>query len=333
MQDAVVLPDSNAGSVEQLAHWGLMHYQNADDRVAFFYSWVTGHIRYDKDSMYVLNIGEDRDRAQRALNRRSGVCANFAALFSQLCKLSGIPAVVISGYTGTAKQPANRDGHSWSAVLLHQHWWLFDPTWDQGNVIHPQFYAIHPQEFIQTHMPFDPLWQLLDPPVSHEEYLRGVHRGALREEDSSISNRVDAFLQLDSLQQYQQVADRMRAAGITHPLQQTWYQYIRMKWSIGVERLDELNYRKAAGLLNQITDSLNQLIEYRNRQQLHAGNRSYWLRAIRHWTHQMVQVKELAGRVGSLLPNEQYNTELLLQRHVILMNKLEEQVDFLQHLR
>lgn len=333
IQEAIRLNDSNARTVSQLANWGTAHYKSPEDQVAFFYSWITQHIRYDKDSMYVLNCGDEVLRAERTIQRRSGVCSNFASLFSRLCMQAQIPSVVISGYTGTAKQPGNRDGHSWSAVKMLQRWWLFDPTWDCGFTDRPQFYAVTPEVFIQTHMPFDPLWQLLDPVLTHDDYRRGQFRGSYQNNLLEINRRVDAFLQLDSLHQFQEIRLRMHAIGISHPLQQTWYQYIQMKWSIQAEQFDQLNYQKAVRLLNLVTDSLNQFIELRNQNQLHSGSKKKWLGNFRHWEFQLVLVRELAGQVGIWLPNEQYDTELLLQRQNALLKKLEEQSVYLHQLQ
>lgn len=68
--------------------------------------------------------------------------------------------------------------HAWNAVRTSKGWYLYDPTWSSGTVdgnfqfvkdLNDTWYKVLPREFILTHIPFDPIWQLLNPPLSNHQ--------------------------------------------------------------------------------------------------------------------------------------------------------------------
>ena len=110
------------------------------EKVAQIYAFVVTHMDYNSNSPH-RNAG-----ALAALQHGEGVCEDYAALFTALCRASGIPARVVYGYTdptGTGEifQLASGDilslrgyRHAWVEFFLEGEGWLpADPTFENSS--------------------------------------------------------------------------------------------------------------------------------------------------------------------------------------------------------
>ena len=110
------------------------------ESVERIYAFVVAHMDYNGLSPH-RNAG-----ALAALQHAEGVCEDYAALFTALCRASGIPARVVNGYTdptGTGEifQLAPGDAlslsgyrHAWVEFYLEDEGWLpADPTFETGT--------------------------------------------------------------------------------------------------------------------------------------------------------------------------------------------------------
>lgn len=109
------------------------------EKARAIYSFVLRHVNYDAGAS-TRNKG-----ALSALQSRTGVCEDYAALFVALCRASGIPARMVNGYadprgTGEAwnfsAETLSLRGyrHSWAELHLEGIGWLpVDPTMDINN--------------------------------------------------------------------------------------------------------------------------------------------------------------------------------------------------------
>jgi hypothetical protein len=148
------------------------------------YSWIGHHIQYDARA---FNTGRYGDlSASGVLKSRKGVCDGFANLYAALCMASGLEAYNIGGYAkGYGYRPGKRfyePDHAWNVVEADGRWMLVDPTWGEGygegrhgrmvarKHYNDYWFDVDPQEFIFTHFPEDPKWQLLKDPVSKTEF-------------------------------------------------------------------------------------------------------------------------------------------------------------------
>jgi len=146
------------------------------------FRWITDRITYDLDSFRAKKMPDFLPEA--VLAARTSVCEGYARLFEALCKKSGVEVALIHGYGKTlgfvGPDGSNRISHTWNAVKLDGRWRLLDTTWAAGFVNNGaflkklnDFYFLTPaREFIYTHLPTDSKWQLLDMPVSAEEFDR-----------------------------------------------------------------------------------------------------------------------------------------------------------------
>ncbi|HEY6915675.1 MAG TPA: hypothetical protein VI413_13450, partial [Paludibacter sp.] len=84
----------------------------------------------------------------------------------------GIQSFVISGYTRQGSQP-DPLSHAWNAVLINSRYYEFDVTWAAAANAESidQYFLVPPTVFIKTHMPFDPIWQFLNNPLTNTEFV------------------------------------------------------------------------------------------------------------------------------------------------------------------
>jgi hypothetical protein len=156
----------------------------ADDalKVKILHDWLADQISYDCDA-YFSGAPINGDWTE-TLRRRKSVCYGYASALTRMCELAGIRAVTIQGYgrgygylSGTGDTPGQVN-HAWNAVALRGGWHLVDVTWDAGHVegrsyvkrYGTTYLFLDPQQFIYTHFPSEPPWQLLEKPLSAGQF-------------------------------------------------------------------------------------------------------------------------------------------------------------------
>jgi len=266
--DGLVLniPDSQTNSTDSIAGYVKSHFDGELNKIRAIYVWVTTNLKYDKDSSNIINSEINPGaRITVALRRRKGVCENFAAIFNDICLKTGLTSVVINGYTKQGGA-VDKTGHSWCAVSTNKNWYLCDPTWDAGNSMYSKYFMIQPIEFIESHMPYDPLWQLLNYPITHEQFYTGRIFNKTGIPYFNFSDSVTAYSQMDSLHKLQSTALRIQNYGLHNPRVKDNYNYIKMNIEMINQDKDLNLYNSSVADLNEVTAILNNFIEYRNKQ-------------------------------------------------------------------
>ena len=299
------------------------------EKVRAIYTWITTNIRYSKDSMYYFRgWGADPETKMAGiLRRRRGVCENYAALFANLVSKCGVPVFVVSGYTKFFGY-VNWTGHGWCAVFIENKWRLCDPTWDEGFKATTQYFLVDPAQFIETHMPFDPLWQLLEHPITHKEFQKGI---GLSKKDTAVfhyTDSVNSHLLLDTLQQMQATSRRMQKAGIDNENLKTWLAYNEMKIAIVNQESDMDAFNSAVADRNKARALYNDIVQYRNNRLTPARPAI----EIQSWFNTIDSLLAAGLKkidtIGRLVENYQYDTDSLKSSIDTLSVKLQQQKDF-----
>lgn len=328
-KEVLNIPGSQANSTGDIAGYVRSHFNSERAKVRAIYAWVTTNLKYDKDSANLINSGVDPEaKITVALRRRKGVCENFAAIFNDICLKAGLTSVVISGYT---KQSGfvDKTGHSWCAVRIDGIWCLCDPTWDEGSALNSKYFLIQPTEFIESHMPFDPLWQLLNYPISHEQFYNGSIYKKTGTPYFNFSDSVTAYMEMDSLHKFHSTALRIQKYRLYNSLVKDNYNYINMN----IEMIDQDQevelYNSSMADLNDATTILNNFIEYRNRQ-FTPEKTDAQLQALLDGidTRLDSSLKKLDG-VDKSKATLTLGTEAARNRLNVLLVKIKEQKDFL----
>ncbi|MBK9045542.1 MAG: hypothetical protein IPL74_02180 [Bacteroidetes bacterium] len=143
------------------------------EQVRAFYVWIAHHISYDVPESKNPQLNPVKQEPSTVLKSSKAVCHGYSRLFQELCNKSGIPCLLVNGYTKTADQ-FNPAGHTWNVIFLDNSWQLIDVTWGAGGVntsnryvkeFSERYFLTAPELMLEDHYPLDPVWQLVSNPV------------------------------------------------------------------------------------------------------------------------------------------------------------------------
>jgi len=175
-------PESAARSIESVADYLTKSSRDDREKARAIFCWIAHNITYD-----ISFLGKTPN-PQTTLERRRAVCAGYAALFQALAEAAGLKAEIIHGSSkgpgpAAAIGPDGLLNHDWNAVQIDGTWGLVDCTWGAGRLDErgrfskrytDHYFLTPPELFAYDHFPDEPRWQLLDPPLPKETYLRRV---------------------------------------------------------------------------------------------------------------------------------------------------------------
>ena len=180
--------------------------------------WITKNIKYDY-AAYLSN-SLNRHTNVQVLRRRIALCSEYASLFNEMCESVGIKSETISGYVHEFDffpgDTLYRAEHAWSTVFVDDHWKLMDLTFGAGHIapkkqwfkkmlwvlfekpyevewhyVHaynPDWFNVPPQEMLMTHYPILDFFQMLENPVSIEDFNKGMEFIYSNYQNAQVSN-------------------------------------------------------------------------------------------------------------------------------------------------
>ena len=252
------IPYDSTRSIESLVAYISAHFDTPKDRVMAVYYWIANNISYDLD---MLKAGHQQisnsERIKHTLTARRDVCQGYSEVFNSLCQGLGIPSVTISGYTRQKGKVMNLS-HGWNAVLLDNKWYLMDPTWASGFVNNGSFtkkfssdyFMVPPDKFILTHCPFDPLWQFLDYPFTHSDFINNDFSNAKQRTYFNFNDSLAEYNKQTKLQQTEASARRIKECGIEN-------QMIADEYNLFVKNAEIYKQNEKVKAFNENVDILN----------------------------------------------------------------------------
>lgn len=278
---ALQLPAHEAGNTEDIAGYINSHFKTRAEKIRAAFIWTASNISYDVENMYNLNFYEKREeKISKALKSKKGICEHYAAIFNDICLKCGFDAYVIEGYT---RQNGVTDylPHAWNAVYADNAWLLFDPTWGAGYVnggkfikkLNNQFYNVAPRVLIQSHMPFDPMWQFLYHPITSQEFNEGKTGEDNTRPYFSYTDSIAAYTKQDEITRLSAAYRRIEGNGVKNAL--VFDRLIHLRNAIEVYNQNQKiyahnaavdEYNAAVGEYNEGVNKLNVFIQYRNKQ-------------------------------------------------------------------
>lgn len=259
------LPDSSARSTEEIAGYIRTNFKSLSDRTYAIFSWITGNIRYDVDNMFSIDFYQPSDNVvNNVLKSRTGVCLHYADLYKDIADKSGIKTYVILGYT-RQKGLTDHIPHAWCASLIDTTWYLIDPAWGSGYFengnFHKQrnlkYYKIPPSRFIKTHIPFDPIWQFLNYPVTNFDFY---NYETSTDKSGTFFNYADSINKYDGKSELEKMESsiyRIKHNGITNVLIYRELKYLN-------DQIMVKKYNHALTLYNESVSQLNEAIRIWN---------------------------------------------------------------------
>jgi hypothetical protein len=252
---ALQIPDSITRSTAGIARYISRHFRSEDDKVRAAFIWVASTFNYDVAGMYTFRGKETQDeKITRVLTTHKGVCDHYSAVFTDICRKLGLRAYTIMGYTKQRGEMSTL-AHAWCTVYTAHTWKLYDPTWASGFIskgtftprINNEFYDVPAEKIIASHMPYDPMWQMLNNPYNSAEFAQGQHDADRMAHYFNYSDSIVAYERQSEEQQLIATARRIEANGVDNELTFNKLNHIR----------NDLDYRKNMDVFKKSTANVN----------------------------------------------------------------------------
>ncbi len=172
-------------SIIELSEYSKNNFSSNYERAKFFYYWINQNIVYEYEVLERRRNGvyTDKDNLNNTdpkiiFNRRKAVCQGYSELYKKFMEDLDIETVIIDGYvrhfTNPYVEPDKDAGfsHTWNAIKIEGEWLIVDTTWANQFVsnIPDYYFDISPEKAIITHFPNDSDWQLLETPLTLDEF-------------------------------------------------------------------------------------------------------------------------------------------------------------------
>jgi transglutaminase/protease-like cytokinesis protein 3 len=159
------------------------HAETKREKVELIYYWIASNISYDVDNY--ASKAKAHKTPHQVFTEKRGAYRGYADLFKHMCDEARVRCVVIPGYAkgynfkGERLAKAN---HAWNAVWIDNSWQLIDVTWGSGYVqdmgdsfvfrssLDTDYLFSKPEGFVIQHFPEDVKWQLLETPVTIDDF-------------------------------------------------------------------------------------------------------------------------------------------------------------------
>ena len=170
-QEVKSIPKQTYKTINQLHNLLVKSNYSQEEKIQAFAKFITNNIAY----------GNRAKNPLKCINSGEGVCQDYSELFKALCDISNIECHVVVGDGRNDSQDIGfySSNHAWNAVKVNGKFQLFDLTWAAGGVsfgdftkkFKPLYFNTEPSVFILNHFPDDPNWQLLENPISKNNYI------------------------------------------------------------------------------------------------------------------------------------------------------------------
>ena len=271
---ALEIPHSFTQTSQSIANYITSNFKSESEKARAIFIWVASNIRYDTQIKFPTYYYEKReDKIINALKNRKGICENYAALFTDICLKSGIKSYVIEGYT---KQNGviGAVPHAWSAAYIDNAWYAFDLTWASGYVmdarfykkIDNSFYKVSPAVIINSHIPFDCIWQFLQYPITHQEFYEGKTQQNRTKPYFSFKDSIQVFEKQNPTQQWISSFYRIKNNGVKNAMISKRLVYLKSKIENDRRATVVKLYNSAVLDYNIGIRAFNNFIKYKNKQ-------------------------------------------------------------------
>lgn len=342
---AKAVPDSAEQSILSLSEYFNASLTSKKELIRAFYFWTANEILYDADNMFTFRASNDPAvLIKETLGKKKAVCQGYAEVFHELCENAGIESYIVLGYTRQHGVVVNIN-HAWVIARIDTNWFCFDPTWGSGYLLEGrfirkftnQYFMVRPEDFIQSHMPFDPLWQALFYPVSAGDFSKGIKPGKT---DSNYFNYPDSIRVYNRLSKPEKQAAAVRRIEQNGVVNNSVYEYLRyLKQNIEIDRVNRKNE-----IQNELVNKFNQAVNnYNSAAFLFNDYINYWNRQFKPYRpdaeiRQMLDTcdvhlalsRKILSEIEPQEENLKNNMEMLAKPVTDIQKKVNEQKEFLR---
>ena len=223
-----------------------------EDTILTVYNWITYNIKYDVKKLETITerrkpsgkkgskseIEYKQQMLDKVIKSKKGVCEDYSLLLHEIVTELGYQSYVVEGMTKNQNGNINkRIGHAWNAIKVDGGWKLYDATWGAGYIsdknkfvkeYKSEWYETSPTEMLNTHLPFDPIWQLSNKPINYSQFKNGMV-----ESESDIEMDypalIDTHFAMEEKSKILTQIERSKKNGDDVRLLNKWQKYLQQK--------------------------------------------------------------------------------------------------------
>ncbi len=265
----------------------MQELQFSEDSIKTVFDWIANNIRYDVKKLERIEEGKnkpikgnfktrsdyEKQLLKKVITHKKGVCQDYSILFDAMVNELGYESMIVKGYTKDKQGKINHKiGHTWNAVKVNNEWKLYDPTWGAGVVDGSRFkqqynikwYETPANEMVKTHMPYDPIWQLLDQPVSYDEFKDSDYDGG-KLNPIDFHQMISEHLSLSDTDQAQAELDRSKQMGKAINHVKKWHNNTEKRIQVSDTNDQVLDLSTASETMTEIVGEFNEYIDSKNK--------------------------------------------------------------------
>jgi hypothetical protein len=145
---------------------------------------------------------------------------------------------------------------------------MIDPTWGAGYISDEQFvkkadpnqFMVDPNQFIKSHIPFDPLWQFLDYPLTKQDFRDKIYKSKTKDTYFNFEDSLKEYEKQNKYERLYHSIQRIEANGVCNYLV---YDYL-FHQKINYKEIDDKVYNLAFRNYNDGIFLANEYVNYAN---------------------------------------------------------------------
>lgn len=187
-QKYLLLKTSNLSTFSDLTNAILSATNDRREQLQLVLLWTYHNMSADSERFFE---GGNPLSTSEAFERRTGLCDEYANIMEEFCKAANIPSYKIAGYVKypdfKPETTFTETNHAWNAVYIESSWLMCDLFWSTSALdtkaasphfvrrLETQYFLGLPKEFVNDHLPADPIFQFSDSPVSLRSFVKNKH--------------------------------------------------------------------------------------------------------------------------------------------------------------
>jgi hypothetical protein len=333
------IPSKSDTSTEEIAKFINSNFKTENDKIRAVFFYTASNLSYDVANMFTVNIDETpQDRILKALKTKKGICWDYALIYNEIANLVGVKSVVIQGYT---KQNGKVDtmAHAWCASRIGNKWYLFDPTWGSGYVNNNKYtrkinnihYKVDPSKMINSHMPFDYLWQFINYPITNQEFIIGKTQIDKTKKIFDFESEITKYEALPKMDQFFESAQRIEKNGLKNQLISQAYTYAKSSWNYERETENNAKFNQIVSQYNEAIVELNDFVYYRNNKFKPTISDEELKEKIKSPKNKFLNCQELLNKLGKVDSGNLQNVNSMKSGIIGTLKQAEEQEVFVDN--
>lgn len=342
------MPSKQEKSIKAIANYIKSNFQNPDDQLKAAFYWTATNIDYAVED---IRRGTTYKSTEQLINismrSRRGVCQAYAEIFNEIALQLNFESYVISGYVRQNGVVGINYGHAWNAVEIGKKWYLFDATWAAGHFLFsdsnrirsksnyikkftPKYFKVNPEEFIKSHMPFDPLWQISDQIINYKAFDKSQFQKGFRA-GFNYEKIIAKLTSGSEMDHFKNSIVRVESLGKGNRLVRNYLDILKRNLEIANTNADGETYNRALAYHSEGINFFNDYVDLYNQHKYRVKNKSKQLsKLLDHSFKASYEAQNIYESISTNNSTLQLNIKIKKGELEELLEKIEEEKQYLK---